>query len=440
MQHPISKDELISRGKKILYDNRLNGYTLPTKKLYPFQWNWDSGFVSIGFSRFDVNAAFTELNCLVKGQWDNGMIPHIVFHSENETTYFPNWDFWDVTVNKGAPKTTKTSGITQPPVLGFALEWLWNNHPNDKSVQDRIKTLYPKIVKSHSFWYNYRDPNDEGLVFIFHPWESGRDNSPLWDEPMNRIDLENADIPQYKRRDINIADASERPTSKQYDQYVYLMLLGKKHRYDGPGIVEESEFLIQDTLVNAMLISSNASLIKLGKQLGEDTTQIEEWQKKSIQAYRSKLWNTDLGHFVCYDLKTEKQLPYREIGGLTSLFAEIADDYQAKIQHDYLKQLSDRNFLIAPSFDVDHAWYDSKRYWRGPIWPQMNWLIYHGLKKYNYDALADQVKVDFIELVNRFGFHEYFEAQRNLVKKQHGGYGGNHFSWTASTVIDFLSE
>ena len=61
--------------------------------------------------------------------------------------------------------------------------------------------------------------------------------------------METAEIPEYKRRDVAIADASERPTSTQYDQYVYLLNLGKKHGYDGKGIAEESEFLIQDSLI-----------------------------------------------------------------------------------------------------------------------------------------------------------------------------------------------
>ena len=36
----------------------------------------------------------------------------------------------------------------------------------------------------------YRDPKNSGLVSILHPWESGYDNSPLWDEPLNEIKIE----------------------------------------------------------------------------------------------------------------------------------------------------------------------------------------------------------------------------------------------------------
>jgi hypothetical protein len=33
--------EFIERARAILHDNDLGGYTVPTKRLYPFQWNWD---------------------------------------------------------------------------------------------------------------------------------------------------------------------------------------------------------------------------------------------------------------------------------------------------------------------------------------------------------------------------------------------------------------
>jgi hypothetical protein len=433
-----NENQLIEQAKQILQQNLRGEFTVPRDKLYPFQWNWDSGFVSIGFANYDITAAINEINSLLKGQWENGMIPHIIFHSETEKTYFPNWDFWDTKVNHGASQSPKTSGISQPPVLGFVLENLLNKHPDNTQIIDFVKYAFPKIVKYHDFWYKYRDAEKEGLVFIFHPWESGRDNSPIWDDALNLIDLKNANLPEYKRRDVTIAEASERPTSTQYDQYVYLLSLGKKHGYDGKGIAEESEFLIQDSLINAVLIRSNEALINIGKRFGFDTKQLEEWQQQSVKAFNDKLWNEDLANYTGYDLRQQKAFPYWEIGGLTALFANIPNAHQAEKMKNNLNDLIQNDFLIVPSFDVNHPLYDSKRYWRGPIWPQMNWMIYHGLKQYQFENEANTVKNNLLELVEKFGFHEYFEAQRHLVETTNGGYGGDNFSWTASSVIDLI--
>jgi len=421
---------LLEEAKKVLDMNWLGNFTVPSANLYPFQWNWDSGFVSIGLGHFEIQKAMDELSSLFSGQWANGMIPHIIFHNEDRTTYFPNHEFWKTSVNSGAPQKPKTSGITQPPVHGFILEQLLERYPDNPELLRFSKMLFPKIVDYHRFLYQYRDPFNEGLIFIYHPWESGRDNSPLWDHALNKITIKEGQIPFYERKDTQIADPSERPTSFQYDRYVYLLELGKKHHYDGKGIAEESPFLIQDSQMNAVLIRS----------IGYDTGEILEWQNQSLKNYDQKLWNEELGMYTGYDLRENKQLPHREIGGLVALFAGIASKHKASRMNNYLSDLHTRGFYLCPSFDVDSPLFDSKRYWRGPIWPQMNWMLYHGLNKYGYKNTADIVKNDLIELVSKLGFYEYFESQKHQAIKLSNGYGGNNFSWTAACITDLIKE
>ncbi|MEL6591765.1 MAG: trehalase family glycosidase [Bacteroidota bacterium] len=429
---------LLNKAKEVLRQNWKDGFTVPSSKLYPFQWNWDSGFVSLGFAHFNLAYAISELRSLFSGQWANGMIPHIIFHSENETTYFPNFEFWQTEVNSGASLKPRTSGITQPPVHAFILEGLLNAHPKNEALLDFARELYPKIIASHRFFYQYRDPQNEGLVFIYHPWESGRDNSPLWDDSLARIEIDPQSLPNYQRKDTQLADSEERPTRRQYDCYVYLLELGKKYAYDGPQIAEESPFLIQDSLINAILIKSNQSLINIGSMLGFDMAEVEAWQAKSLPAFRQKLWNESLGCFLTYDLRANAQILQKEIGGIFPLFAGIPDKMQAARINQYLIDLHQRNFFICPSYDVDSDRFDSKRYWRGPVWPHMNWMIYHGLKAYGYPETAEIVRNDTIHLVDQFGFFEYFEAQKALADQIDKGYGGTEFSWTASSIIDLI--
>jgi hypothetical protein len=429
-------DQLINRAQEVLSKNWKNGFTIPTSNLYPFQWNWDSGFVSLGLSHYNLDHALQELRSLFSGQWGNGLLPHIIFHSETEKTYFPNFDFWNSNINPTAPLSPKSSGITQPAVHGFVVEHLIKRFPHNEKVISFAKELFPKIVNYHRFLYTYRDPHKEGLMFIFHPWESGRDNSPLWDESMNRIEIDHATLPEYTRRDTSIADASERPTSDQYDRYVYLLQLGKTNQYDGRAIAEESPFLIQDSMMNAILIKSNAALIKIGKRFGFDIGEIEEWQQQSLASFKKKMWNESLGFFTCYDLRAEKQIELKEIGGLSPIYAGIPTTTQATRLNEYLQSLHKRGYYLCPSFDVDHPLFDSKRYWRGPVWPQMNWMLYHGFNEYGFRETAEIIKADLFTLVSKLGFHEYFESQKDMVPHLERGYGGDNFSWTASTIID----
>jgi len=306
-------NHLEQQAKQILSNNWRNGFTIPTAKLYPFQWNWDSGFVAMGFAQYDVAKALQELQSLFSGQWQNGMVPHIIFHSETETSYFPNWDFWGTNVNAGASQKPKTSGITQPPVHGFVLDFVLNLHKDNEEVKAFAKELYPKIVASHRFLYNYRDPKKEGLFFIYHPWESGRDNSPIWDESLNRIVIDKDKLPKYERRDTKLADSSERPTMDQYDRYVYLLQLGKTHQYDGKGIAEESPFLIQDCMMNAILLQANKGLVNVAKQLNLDYAEIEEWIQQGTSSFQNKFWNEESQFYLTYDLRAEKQIEHKDI-------------------------------------------------------------------------------------------------------------------------------
>ena len=428
-----------TRALDIIRGNWRNGFTIPTSKLYPFQWLWDSGFVAMGNGIYNLPQAIEEIDKMFSGQWANGMVPHILFHSEKESTYFPNFDFWNSNVNPGAPLFPKSSGITQPPVFGFVLKALLENHPDDESLKEFTKKIFPKIKAFHKFLYTYRDHNREGLFHIFHPWESGRDNSPIWDKSLDRIVIDEKRLPEYTRRDTNLADASERPTTDQYNRYVYLLELGKKYRYDGKEIAKESPFLIQDSMMNAILIKSNQSLIEIANDFGFDSGEIEEWQSQTKLSFNGKFWNEEIKSFVSYDCRVEEQLVHKEIGGFISLFAECATKGQAESMASDLQSLHDRGFYMCPSFDVDSELFDSKRYWRGPVWPQMNWMIAKGLKSYGHDDLAKIVKADLLELVEKLGFFEYFESNKKIVQTLNHGYGGDNFSWTASSVLSFLN-
>ena len=70
----------------------------------------------------------------------------------------------------------------------------------------------------------------------------------------------------------------------------------------------------------------------------------------------------------------------------------------------------------------------------------MNWMISEGFKNYGYTDLSNIIKDDFIELVTKLGFYEYFESEKDKVKTLTKGYGGNRFSWTASSIITFLNN
>ena len=174
----------IKEAKRTLINNRRLNYTLPTNtKLYPAQWNWDSAFIALGYSNFNLDYSFKELETLISGQWDDGMIPHILFHIK-DLNYTPNYKAWN------CGKKVSSSGITQPPILASILRIIIERQNFSKKEIKKYQPLILKIKKCLEWFIRYRDPKRTGLISILHPWESGYDNSPLWDKPMSKIKTE----------------------------------------------------------------------------------------------------------------------------------------------------------------------------------------------------------------------------------------------------------
>ena len=431
------------KGKaiEILNDNWRDGFTVPSKNLYPYQWKWDSGFIAIGLAHFNMDRAKREINTLLNAQWENGFLPHIVFHTKSEN-YFPGPEFHRADLHPRASKKYKSTGMTQPPVTGFVLQEMYNIATDKKDIVEYIGKHIDKVYANHEYFYNHRDPFNEGLVYIYHNWESGTDNSPIWDDIW-----ETMVSPSYnfERKDTSHVDPSQRPSLREYDHYLHIIDIAKKHKYDDGKIGEHSPFLVQDPLFNAILIKSNQSLIELYKLIGgyeEKVVQLGKWQEKSITAFNEKLFDEGLGAYVHYDLRNNRPLKFVSSSSFSALFAGIPDKDRAKrLVNTMTQRFGGKNTYLCASFDPTHERHDPKRYWRGPVWINLNWMLYHGFKAYNFDDLAEQIKQDSIELVEKYGFYEYFDPRRNehLVNTDKG-YGGSNFSWTAALYIDLIEN
>ncbi|MBM1218969.1 hypothetical protein JQU17_02065 [Ponticoccus sp. SC2-23] len=402
-------------ARAILRGNDRGGYTVPTAGLYPYQWNWDSAFAAWGFSTFDLPRAWDELDTLFSAQWDDGMVPHIIFHRD-DPGYFPGPDVW------GTGHVPATSGISQPPVAAILARLIWDR---DRDLGEaRIRALFPALRAWHRWWAEYRCGS--GAAAITHPWESGRDNCPDWDIGM--ADVDGSNVGDYTRRDTGHVDPSMRPGKADYDRYLAMVQFGRGCGWDQARIVRDGPFLMADPGITFILLRAHDDLAAIGRALGEDVTEIEGWAA-DLRAGLETIWNPALG---AYDARNLRDGEFAGVLGSGAFLAYLAGAERPELEQHLLRSWDAVKFGI-PSADPESAIFESRRYWRGPSWPVVNALIALGLHSGGRPELEARLRRETRELITRGGFYEYFDPLDATPC------GGADFTWTAAIWLTWAS-
>ena len=413
---------LVERCKEVLRTNDHGTYTVPSPHLYPYQWLWDSGFIALGWTTFDEPRAWLELETLLSAQWDDGMVPHIIFH-RTDPGYFPGPDTW------GAPGPLPSSGITQPPVLATVVRQLVEKAQDEDLAAEKAQALFPKLLHFHRWLYRARDPEETGLVALLHPWESGMDNSPLWDQALERVPR--VPLPN-ERRDTGHVSAEQRPQTEEYERYLGLVKLFREHDYDPELMYQHAPFKVVDVTFNAILYRANRDLLELAKRCDAETSEIEGWLERGKRALQS-LWHAEDAFFYSRDLISSEPIRVRTSGGLTPLYAGTATDEQARTLAHVLETWNGEVRYLVPSTSPLDPAFEGQRYWRGPVWMNVNWLLYEGLIDYGLLVWAQRLREDSVALAEHSGIFEYYDPNTGE------GLGGHTFAWTAALLLAWRS-
>ena len=410
---PIALDE---QARAILRGNDRGGYTVPTAGLYPYQWNWDSAFAAWGFATFDLDRAWVEIETLLAGQWPNGMVPHILFHKP-DPGYFPGPDVWGT---EGIGPIS-SSGITQPPI---AATFLRSIYERDRSASaDRLRPLLPKLLAWHRWFMDWR--SEDGVVFIIHPWESGRDNAPDWDTAMAAIDP--SGVGEYQRRDTSHVDPEMRPTKDDYDRYIKLVQAGRAAGWDDAEMARNPLFRVGDPTLTFSLLRANRDLMEMMGAMGEDTDEVEGWIDR-LEAGSERLL-APRGFYEAVDLLSSARSGEITNASFLAWYAGL----EAEPLLDLLTEAFDASPFPVPSLDVTSSRFSGRRYWRGPTWAIMNALIGRGLHDMGHEAEAEGLRLATRGLIANHGFAEYFDPFTGAPA------GGGSFTWTAAVWLAWAS-
>lgn len=402
-------DDLTTTVLALMHNNRRETsgyrYTIPSPELYPFQWLWDSCFHAIILMRAgEISEARGELVSAFCKPLKSGLLPHIIYWEDPKQ--FANWgreargevidDAWGI---------QGTSSLTQPPIMATTTLRVYEAEPDEqflKTVYPVLKRYYLNLIDDRRF--DHREAGD-ALTYIVNPDESGEDNSPRFDRALGIG-------PQHT-------------ANEHLDKRIELIHKNACSSFK-PDICMRDHFGVADVPFNIFYMENLAALGTLAEILGEHAAAIRF-------RLESEAVRTDIQGFLkhgaiykSYDFKNQAFIETKTWAIFMPLYGGLVTDEEAhELVESYLlnEKLFKTPFLL-PSTAKDEESFDPENgFWRGPVWMAPNWFIYHGLKRYGFVDVAEQVRKDTRALIEKSGFREQYNPFTGE------GQGAEHFTW-----------
>ena len=386
IEPPTSPDvrELRARVSEMLLAQWMpEGYTAPNNSVYPWQWLWDSCFHAVVWLELgDDERALREVTHALSAQDDeSGFVPHMNYERGPDT----HASFWG---RRGA------SSITQPPMFGHTLAECV------RRGVDVPAELIERAVRGVAFLLRSRARHlASGLVLLAHPWESGADDSPRWDDLCpGGISPES-----WYRRKGELVASIVRSAS-------------------GAPIANPS-CIVASVGFNA-LIAFNAyellTLVEDGEMRREADELVEQLDRR---------WDSGLSSWIDAGQTEGASGRVRTLDALLPLL--VTRDETARTRtHRSLFDPSEYGAAFGPcGVHRGEAVFSPDTYWRGPTWPQLNYLFWLAAQRAGDVALAQQIARLTVAGALRSGLAEYWEPDTAH------GLGAIPQSWTGLALV-----
>ena len=258
------------------------------------------------------------------------------------------------------------------------------------------------------------------------PWETGRDNCPDWKIGLQNMEID-PDLEAYKRKDIEHADPAERPSHEEYDKYISIVKFGRDHGWDQKTLTNQGPFLMADPGIFFILLRADCDLLWLARQLGEAdaAAEISGWIK-AARAHTDYFWNSEFGAFCARDVRSGEFSHGFSNASALCFYADAGTSEQRQQTLTHMTRISSKTQFGQSSWDPDAPLFESQRYWCGPLWCQMNYMIARGLHEQGEAQLAEKMRQDLRKVIELSGFYECFDPLTGA------GCIGRDFSWTAA--------
>ncbi|MCH2412644.1 MAG: hypothetical protein MK189_06690, partial [Acidimicrobiales bacterium] len=318
------------------------GYAAPHAGTYPWQWLWDSCFhVLVWQALGRTNRAQVELASLFGPQAPSGFVPHMNYVRQPGH----HADLWG---------RDDASSVTQPPMYGHAVAELVRAGapPPDEVVEAAVAGL--------GFLLEQRERDDSGLVLLCHPWESGADDSPRWDDRCPG----GFDIGRWR------AEKNRLVTTIEFA--------------DDGSPVRNPAFPVASAGFNA-LVAFNAR--ELASVAGNDGLAVAA---DELVAALDARWDDDLGTWVDAGPTADGSGRCRTADALLPLLGTADSTKAARVVADLLDPVAHGGPWGPTGVHRAEPIFDPAGYWRGPVWPQLAYLLVLGAVRFDPGA-AEQL-------------------------------------------------
>lgn len=332
----------------------------PSKIHYVGVWHWDAFFHALAYRHVEPKLAQDQIRIVLDHQRDDGMIPDAI-HDEGIVTHL------DFPVD---------ADVTKPPLLAWSA-WKLFEMDGDREF---LEEIYEPVVRWNRWWFDQNDTDGDGLPEYQHPFSSGLDDSPLWDDGM-----------PVTAPDLN----------------TYLVLQ------------EEALARIADVI-----------------DLPEEAAQWRARAERLAQRMIDHLWDAEAGLFWAKHRGERVNVitPF-------NLFPLITGRMPAQITDRLLAHFTDpaqfwTNYPV-PTVSMSDPKYDPLTMWRGPSWVNINYLLMQGLQRIGQDAVADELRRRTLAMMSGSDdIFEYYHPETAEVPPK----AAPLFGWSSAIFIEMAIE
>ena len=368
----------IAAGVMELHWRPEHGYTVPHSRTYPWLWLWDSCFHALIWDALDDDRAVTELTSLFHWQSPDGFIPHMAnFPAESATA-----EIWG---------PTGRSAITQPPMYGHAMRVLASRGRD-------VQLLLGPALRGFRYLFDRRQAPC-GLIRVYHPWETGADDSPRFDFGRR---------PPYHR--------------SRWDD-VHYKLVGALDVRDCEA-VGSTAFDLCPASFNA-LVAWNAR--EVGDLLGDRWLQAEA--ARLAETIDAVMWSEEEQTWCDVWPDGTPTSSVRVVDALLPALVTTDADRAAWV----LRVATDPAgfglpFGPAQVHPAEES-YEANCYWRGPSWPSLTYLLWRAAAERGLVIEADRLASMLRDGAAASGFAEYWNAATGA------GLGAVPQSWACLAIV-----